>query len=115
MPSRNYRSWQAEKLLQPHIAASYFKAAKKESPEAFRKALKNVIQAHQVAPLAKEAGIARENAYRAFSAERNPTLDTLDSVLEVAGLTYLIAPRSESVASPQTPGRHQQRKKWRRK
>jgi probable addiction module antidote protein len=101
--------------LQPHIAASYLNAAKKESPEAFRKALKNVIQAHQVARVAKEAGIARENVYRAFSAEGNPTLDTLDSVLDVVGLTYLIAPRSESVASPPTPGRHQQRKKLPRK
>jgi probable addiction module antidote protein len=100
MPSKSYKSWQAEKLLQPEISASYLNAAKKESPEAFRDALKNVIRAHQVAKVAKEAGIARENVYRAFSAQGNPTLDTLDSVLEVVGLKILIAPVRQEVVPP---------------
>ena len=52
----------------------------------FRKACLNVIQARQVAKIAKKAGVTRENLYRSFSAAGNPTFETLHSVLEALGL-----------------------------
>jgi transcriptional regulator with XRE-family HTH domain len=61
----------------------------------FLKALLNVAQAHQVAAIAQKAGVQRESIYRAFSEEGNPTLGTLDSVLNALGLRIEIVPKGE--------------------
>jgi hypothetical protein len=52
----------------------------------FRKALRNVAQARQMARVARDAGVTRESLYRATSEIGNPTLDTLDSVLSAVGI-----------------------------
>jgi len=93
MPKRtaDYNSWRLSKLSNPETAARYLNAAMEDSPEIFLDALKNVAQANQVAKVAREAGIARENVYRAFSVGGNPTLDTLQSVLTAVGLRITIA------------------------
>ena len=93
--TRDYDSWRLEKLADPEIAAGYLNDAKQDSPEMFLKALLNVTQSRQVAIIAKKAGVQRESIYRAFSEEGNPTLGTLDSVLNALGLRIEIVPKGE--------------------
>jgi len=82
----SYNSWQSEKLANPETAAAYLSAAISDSPEMFRKALRNVAQSRQMARVAREAGVTRESLYRATSDVGNPTLDTLASVLKALDL-----------------------------
>jgi probable addiction module antidote protein len=85
--TRPYRQALLEALQDPQEAANYLNVALDDSPEMFRKACLNVIQARQVAKVAKRAGVTRENLYRSFSATGNPTLETLHSVLQALGLS----------------------------
>jgi probable addiction module antidote protein len=100
MPNANktYAAWRVEKLSDPKRAARYLNAAKRDSKEAFLHAVKNVIQANQVARVAREAGVSREGVYRSFSAEGNPTFDTLSSVLEALNIGIEFVPAG-SIAS----------------
>jgi probable addiction module antidote protein len=84
--NKTYAEWRIEKLADPERAARYLNAAKRDSKEAFLHALKNVIQANQVARVAREAGVSRESVYRSFSTDGNPTFDTLSSVLEALNI-----------------------------
>jgi probable addiction module antidote protein len=59
-----------------------------DSTEMFRKALKDVAQAHQMSRVAKESGVKREHLYRAFSSVGNPTLETLHAVLKVLDIKH---------------------------
>jgi probable addiction module antidote protein len=83
---KSYRSRLLEALLNPEEAAHYVNAALEDSAEMFLEALKDVVQAHQVATVAKQAGVTREHIYKSFSLEGNPTWDTLNKVLPVIGL-----------------------------
>jgi len=107
MPKRtqSYNDWRLEKLKDPETAAAYLTAAIGDSPEMFRKALRNVAQARQMATVAREAGVTRESLYRATSDIGNPTLDTLDQVLGALGLKISfepdeIAPQSRRPTRP---------------
>jgi probable addiction module antidote protein len=67
-------------------AAHYLSAAKKDSKEAFLVALRDVAEARLgLSRIARAARVNRESLYRTLSAEGNPTLTTLDAVLEVLG------------------------------
>jgi probable addiction module antidote protein len=92
--TRGYNSWRLEKLADPEIAAGYLNDAKQDSPEMFLKALLNVTQDR------KKAGVQRESIYRAFSEEGNPTLGTLDSVLNALGFKIEIVPKAEKFVEP---------------
>jgi probable addiction module antidote protein len=98
---KTYNQWRLEKLSSPEQAARYLNAAKRDSKEALLDAVKNVIQANQVARVAREAGVARESVYRSFSAEGNPTFDTLDSVLAAVGIKITF--EAEDSSSPANP------------
>ncbi len=100
--TRSYSEWRLEKLSDPKKAARYLNAAKKDSKEAFLHALKNVIQANQVARVAREAGVSRESVYRSFSADGNPTFDTLSSVLEAVDIEFSFAPIVHSASGSQS-------------
>jgi probable addiction module antidote protein len=103
MPKANktYAQWRLEKLSNPERAARYLNAAKRDSREAFLHAIKNVVQANQVARIAREAGVSRESVYRSFSADGNPTFDTLSSVLDALniGIEFVAAGSNPSVES----------------
>ena len=45
-----------------------------------------------MAQVAKAAGLSRETMYKAFSAEGNPTLETLAGVTKALGCRLKIAP-----------------------
>jgi probable addiction module antidote protein len=102
MPKRtsNYNSWQLEKLTDPATASAYLSAAISDSPEMFRKALRIVAQASQMAAVARKAGVKRESLYRATSEIGNPTLDTLHPVLKAVGIKMKFEPDVEQIVSP---------------
>ena len=102
--TRTYSQWRLEKLSDPVRAARYLNAAKKESKESFLYALKNVIQANQVAKVAREAGISRESVYRSFSAEGNPTFDTLADVLQALDIDFSFSPIVHVASGTQSGG-----------
>jgi probable addiction module antidote protein len=86
----SYRDSLLRRLSNPAEAEAYLNAGLDDSLPAFLKALKNVMQAHQMAKVAKEAGVQRETLYRSFSERGNPTLATLSSVLAAMGLKISI-------------------------
>lgn len=99
--TRPYRARLLDSLNIPEEAANYLNAALDDSPEMFLTAVKDVAQAHEMARVAREAGIQRETLYRSFSAAGNPTLDTLLSVLSVLKIkTHFVAEGAEAVAPP---------------
>ncbi|MGB8013630.1 MAG: addiction module antidote protein [Terriglobales bacterium] len=97
--TRPYREALLEALADPIEAAYYLNVALEDSPEMFRKACLNVIQAHQVATVARSAGISREGVYRTFSEEGNPTFETLRSVLDVLQIKMEFRPKEPATTS----------------
>lgn len=83
---RDYQSWKLKKLSNPTFAANYLNEIEKTSPELVLAAIQNVVKAREVASVAREAGVARENIYRAFSEQGNPTVTTFRDVLRAVGI-----------------------------
>jgi probable addiction module antidote protein len=84
--SRPYKPGLNERLKDAEYAAAYLNAAKSESQEVFLLAVRDVAEVHRFTKVAAAAGLNRESLYRALSAKGNPTLSTLDRVLEVLGV-----------------------------
>lgn len=95
--TRPYRDALLEALSDPLEAAEYLSVAREDSPEMFRKACLNVIQARRrVSQVARQVGVSRESLYRSFSAEGNPSQGTVDAVLDALQLEYIgIRPKGE--------------------
>lgn len=76
----------------PAYAEIYLQTALEEIYEkggvpAFLTALRRVIEARGgVGEIAKRSGLARQNIYRALSAEGNPTIKTLTEITRAAGV-----------------------------
>ena len=85
---RDYQSWKLKKLSNPQFAAHYLNEIEKSSPELVLSAIQNVVRAREVTTVAKEAGVARENIYRAFSEQGNPTVTTFREVLRAVGVKF---------------------------
>src|SRR6266404_3918116 len=98
MPKRtsDHRSWLLKQLTKPIVAANYLNAAISDSPDMFLVALRNVAEAHRMAKVAGEAGVAREALYKTLSEEGNPRFDTLGAILKAVGLRIAV----EAVAMP---------------
>jgi probable addiction module antidote protein len=109
MPKRvtAYRDWIGGKLSDPRAAAAYLNAARKDSPEAFFKALRRVAESHQMAKVAEVAGVSRESLYRMTMASSNPTHTSFEGILRALGLDYRIVPASlaEATVSQNAPAR----------
>jgi probable addiction module antidote protein len=94
--TRPYRELRAERLANPEVAAAYLNATRKNSPDNFLEALKNVAQARKMAAVAKDAGVQRETLYRSLSEQGNPTWDTLSAVLAAVGVNVVFEPLSDN-------------------
>lgn len=71
----------------PEFAAEYLSAAKADSKEAFLAALRDVAEARAgMKALARRSRLNRESLYRALSRNGNPSISTLDSVLNALGI-----------------------------
>jgi len=85
------------------FAAHYLNEIEESSPELVLSAIQNVVRAREVSAVAKEANVARENIYRAFTHEGNPTYATFRDVLKAVGVKCNFEPIEKTTSSPTLP------------
>jgi probable addiction module antidote protein len=93
MRLKNYKADLLKRLEDPHYAAEYLAQvlAEKDSA-AFLIALKDVVEAGGgVGSLAGQVGLKRPSLYKILSKNGNPTLETLQEILEPLGLRVSVA------------------------
>ncbi len=102
-PSKPFLDRFLEGLTDQEEAAAYINAARGDSEEMFRTAILDVARAHQIAKVARAAGVTREHLYRSLSPRGNPTEATLNAVLRSIGLdrgdVRPIAPKKARVSA----------------
>ncbi len=79
----------AEYLKTAADMAAYFDACLEEAgddPAFIANALGVIARAHGMTKLARETGLARENLYKALSADGNPEFGTILKVIKALGL-----------------------------
>lgn len=98
MPTQNYDSFLMEELRDPELAAEYLSAAAEDgSVEQLLIALRTVAESHGgMSALAEKTQLNRQAMYRALSAEGNPTLSTLLTILNAVELDVVFTPRNKS-------------------
>jgi DNA-binding phage protein len=90
--SRPYKVGLNERLKDPIYAVEYLNAAKQVSRGVELLALRDVVQAHKVSKIAKDAKLNRETLYRTLSSRGNPTMATLESILKPIGVDWEYRP-----------------------
>lgn len=89
---RSYRDLVKEFVEDPQEASEYLRISLEEyesdgNLEAFLKAIRTVAEARGgMTKLAEETKLNRQHLYKSLSANGNPTIRTLDSVLHFLGL-----------------------------
>jgi probable addiction module antidote protein len=85
-----------ESLIDPDVAASYVSDCLSEKGADRSKlllaALMNVAKAHGISKLAHGSETRRRMIYKTFSEDANPSISTLESILEDMGLTLDVRP-----------------------
>ncbi len=94
MRTKSYRDDLLESLKNPEEAAAYLDAALEGGDRtAFLLAIKDVTDANGgVKEVAALAHLNRETLYRTLSANGNPKLTSLDSILHAVGLRLSVEP-----------------------
>lgn len=85
-----------ERLKDPEYAAAYLAAVLAEKDRAaFLVALKDVVEAHGgMTRMSKQARLRRPSLYKVLSSRGNPTLETLQDILEALGLRVTVTAAS---------------------
>ena len=93
MRLKNYREDLLERLKDADYAAEYLAQVLAEKDRAaFLVALKDVVEATGgISVMAKRVGLKRPSLYKVFSKKGNPTLETLQAILEALGLRVTVA------------------------
>ena len=87
----SYKEGLLESLKDPLEAAAYLSAALEDgSQEVFLLALRDVTEAIGMSEVARESALNRENLYRMLSAQGNPQLSSLNTLLRSLGLRLAI-------------------------
>lgn len=89
---RPHREAMRERLQDPQEVAFYLNAAMEDSDEMFLKAIRTVVEAHELPAtrIAEKANVTREHLYRMFSGTGNPTFESLTGVLRALGLRLAV-------------------------
>lgn len=89
VPTRPYDS--ADYIDTPEAAAAYLEAALEDGdPQIIAATLGDIARSQGMAIIADKTGLAREALYKSLSADGNPRLTTLVSVLKAMGLRLSI-------------------------
>lgn len=89
VPTRPYDS--ADCIDTPEAAAAYLEAALEDGdPQIIASTLGDIARSKGMATIADKTGLAREALYKSLSADGNPRLTTLVSVLKAMGLRLSI-------------------------
>ncbi len=105
---RTYRDFQElllEQLQDPQEAAAYLKAALADEDERiFLLALRDVLEARggNIAHLAEETNLNKQNLYRMLSKEGNPRFTSLKTVLYAIGFEIDINPIKSTASNLRT-------------
>ena len=93
MRLRNYREDLLQRLKNPDYAAEYLAQVLAEKDRAaFLVALKDVVEATGgMTAMAKRVGLKRPSLYKVFSKRGNPTLETLQTIMDALGLRVTVA------------------------
>lgn len=101
--AKKYDEGLIESLKDPKEAAAYLNVHleddAKGSEELFLLALRDVAKAHGFGDVAKGADLGRESLYKALSADGNPKISTLMSLLKAMGLKLAVAQADHEQAS----------------
>jgi probable addiction module antidote protein len=85
----------AEYLDTPEAIAAYLTEALEEADPSFiAKAIGTAARARGMSAIAREAGVSRENLYRALSGETKPEFDTIRRVLDALGVRLEVKPKA---------------------
>lgn len=87
--TQDYQEWLIEKLKNPKLALAYLNEALMDTDKkVFLIALKDVLAAqdNDMASIAEDADISRQNLYRMLSKKGNPRWDSLTSLFNTLGL-----------------------------
>ena len=67
------------------------------------RAIGNVIRTQNVKALSEETGLRRENLYRMFAGDRDPTLGNTMKILASLGVELAVKPRTSMKVKPPRP------------
>ncbi len=67
------------------------------------RAIGNVMRAQNVKALSEETGLRRENLYRMFAGDRDPTLGNTMKILASLGVQLAVKPRMSMKVKPPRP------------
>ncbi len=80
-------------LTDPVEAAAYLDAVMElGEPAAVLVALRHVVKAHGMAEVTRRAELGDKSLFKALNENGNPTLDTVNKVLQAIGLRLSVAP-----------------------
>lgn len=80
-------------LTDPAEAAAYLDAVMElGEPAAVLVALRQVVKAHGMAEVTRRAELGDKSLFKALNENGNPTLDTVNKVLQAVGLRLSVAP-----------------------
>lgn len=90
-----------EGLRDPEEAAAYIMTCieekGKDRTRLLLRAIRDIAKAHGISTLAKGSEARRRALYKALSLEGNPTLETLEAILNDLGLTLDVRPLKKAV------------------
>jgi probable addiction module antidote protein len=89
--TRSYKDGLHRRLQDNNEALHYLQAALEDSRSAFLVALKNVLDARNVAEVARASKLNRVHIYRMLAGEGNPTVASLEKLLHALGLRLTVA------------------------
>ncbi|MBB1202195.1 putative addiction module antidote protein [Enterobacteriaceae bacterium 89] len=76
-------------FAQAYLHQAFLDIDEEGGQEAFLMALRHIVEARGgMATVAEKAGVSRETLYRTLSPKGNPTLKTLRSVINAAGMPF---------------------------
>ena len=97
MKTVSYKADLLKRLADPEYAAGYLTECFNEGEAVFLLGLRDVVEAHGgVGQLAKASKLNRESLYRLLSKKGNPTLTSLNMILDVLGLELHFASKAEA-------------------
>lgn len=85
----------AEYFDTPEAIAEYLTDALEDGDPSFiAKAIGTAARARGMSEVAREAGVSRENLYRALSGDTKPEFDTIRRVLDALGVRLEVKPKA---------------------
>lgn len=81
----------SQRLKDPEFAAEYIiSAIEEKDPDFLNQALGDIVRAHGMSNISEVTGLARQALYKMLSRDGNPTLQSINLLLEAVGLELTV-------------------------